>query len=73
MDDRERLKIVIMQMLEHNETHIEKYEKWVSLATKNRLDDVAAFLDKAKQCAESEKDALRKALEHISSSANVNP
>ncbi len=32
MDNRERLKIVIMQMLEHNETHVEKYEKWADFA-----------------------------------------
>lgn len=72
MDDRERLKIVIMQMLEHNEIHRERYEKWVQFAKTNRLDDVAAILDEAKQCAESENSALQKALEYFASTDNIN-
>jgi hypothetical protein len=67
MDDRERLKIVIMQMLEHNESHIEKYGKWARFAERNHMTDAGAFLDEAKYCATLENGALRKALDHIAS------
>ena len=34
MDDRERLNIVIMQMVEHNKVHVENYAKWARFAKK---------------------------------------
>jgi hypothetical protein len=67
MDDKERLRIVIMQMLEHNDVHLKEYEKWARFAETNHMTDAGALLDEAKHCAKSENGALRKALDHIAS------
>jgi len=66
MDDRERLKIVIMQMLEHNEVHFEKYEKWTRFAKANQLDDAGALLDEAEKLTANANAALRQSLNHLS-------
>jgi len=43
MNDKEILKIVIMQMLEHNKIHRERYEKWAGVATTKQLIDVGTL------------------------------
>lgn len=65
MDNRERLKIVIMQMLEHNETHVEKYEKWADFAKTNQLADAGALLNEAKKFTKNISAILRKNLNHL--------
>ncbi len=65
MDNRERLKIVIMQMLEHNETHVEKYEKWADFAKTNQLADEGALIDEAKKFTKNISAILRKKLNHL--------
>ncbi len=72
MNEKEILKIVIMQMLEHNNVHIEKYARWGQFAKTNQLVDAGAFLDQAKHCTESENGALRKVLDHLTPIDNVN-
>jgi hypothetical protein len=66
MDDRERLRIVIMQMLEHNETHLEQYEKWTHFAETNRMTDAGVLLGKAGEYAEAVNTVLRQTLNHLS-------
>ncbi len=66
MDNRERLKIVIMQMLEHNETDVEKYEKWADFAKANQLADAGALFDEAKKLTKNISAILRKNLNHTS-------
>ena len=72
MDDKERLRIVIRQMMEHNNVHLKEYERWARFAETNHMTDAGAFLDQAKHCTESENGALRKVLDHLTSIDNVN-
>jgi len=72
MNDKEILKIVIMQMLEHNKNHRERYEKWAGVATTKQLIDVGTLLSEAKYFVESENGILRKVLDHLTSIDNVN-
>lgn len=65
MDDPDRLKIAVMQMLAHNEAHIQRYDTWVDMAASNGLVDSADLLREAKHCAELEANTLRRVLEHI--------
>jgi len=62
MDDKERLKIVILQMLEHNKVHIEKYEKWARVADTKQMKAVAAFINKASKLSKSGQEVLHQAL-----------
>lgn len=66
MDDRERLKIVIMQMVEHNEVHLEKYGKWAHFAKVNQLVDAGALLDEAGKLTAHVGITLRQCLNHLS-------
>jgi hypothetical protein len=66
MDDRERLKIVIMQMVEHNEVHLEKYGKWAHFAKTNQLDGAGALLDEVEKLAAHVGIILRQCLSHLS-------
>jgi hypothetical protein len=72
MDDRERLKIVIMQILEHNDVHLKEYEKWTRFAETNHLTDAGVLLGKAKHLVESENGVLQKVLDHLTSIDRVN-
>jgi hypothetical protein len=72
MNDEEILKIVIMQMLEHNRIHIGKYAQWGQYAKTNQLVELSALLGEAKHLVESENGALRKILDHLTSIDNVN-
>ena len=59
MDDKERLRIVIMQMLEHNDVHLKEYEKWARFAETNHMTDAGGLLDKAGKYAEFSKCCLK--------------
>ena len=65
MEDKERLKIVLKHLIEHNEGHSEDYKRWVDLAQGAGLNDVAALIEEANGHAEKAGSALRKALELI--------
>ena len=66
MDDKERLRIVIMQMLEHNDVHLKEYEKWARFAETNHMTDAGTLLDEAGKYAESASAVLRQTLNHLS-------
>jgi hypothetical protein len=66
MDDKERLRIVIMQMLEHNDVHLKEYEKWARFAETSQMTDAGNLLDKAGKYAESASAVLRQTLNHLS-------
>jgi len=66
MDDKERLQIVVMQMLEHNNVHLKEYEKWARFAETNHMTDAGALLDKAGEYTESASAVLRQTLNHLS-------
>jgi hypothetical protein len=72
MDDKERLRIVIRQMLEHNDVHLKEYEKWARFAETNHMTDAGTLLDKAKHLVESENGVLQRALDHLTSIDRVN-
>lgn len=65
MDDRERLKIVIMQMIEHNKIHLEKYEKWAGFAKAHQLVDAGIFLDDAGKLSVNVNIALEQTLNYL--------
>lgn len=65
MDDKERLRIVIMQMLEHNDVHLKEYEKWARFANVNQMGDVSGLLNEAQKQVETAQSALQKALDLI--------
>lgn len=71
MNARERLKIVIMQMVEHNKVHLESYEKWARFAKENQLADIGALLDESGKHAASASTALRQSLSHLSLPGSV--
>ena len=66
MDDRERLNIVIMQMVEHNKVHVENYAKWARFAKTNQLDGAGALLDEVEKLAAHVGITLRRCLSHLS-------
>ena len=66
MDDKERLRIVIRQMMEHNNVHLKEYERWARFAETNHMTDVGTLLDEAGKYAESASAVLRQTLNHLS-------
>ena len=62
MEDRERLRIVLRHLVEHNEGHIEDYRRWIEMAETNGLDEVAALLKEANDHIEKAGAGLKKAL-----------
>ena len=65
MDDKERLRIVLKHLIEHNEGHVEDYKRWVDLAKDNGLDRVAALIEEANGHVQKASTALKNALELI--------
>ena len=63
MDDKERLKIVLKHLIEHNEGHKEDYKRWIELAKTNGLEHVAALISDAGTYMDKASDALTKALD----------
>ena len=65
MDDKERLRIVLKHLIEHNEGHVEDYERWVELAKNNRLPHVAELISEANRHMGKASEALKTALDHL--------
>jgi hypothetical protein len=65
MEDKERLKIVLKHLIEHNEGHKEDYKRWIELAKTNGLDHVAALISEADTHMGKASDALMKAHDHL--------
>jgi len=65
MDDKERLRIVLKHLIEHNEGHKEDYKRWIELARQNGLNDVASLIEEAGSYMEKAGSALDHALEHL--------
>jgi hypothetical protein len=65
MEDKERLRVVLKHLIEHNEGHAEDYRRWVDLAANAGMDSVAGLIREANDCVEKASGALRKALDLI--------
>jgi hypothetical protein len=66
MEDKERLRIVLKHLIEHNEGHAEDYKRWVELAAASGLDEAARLITEAGDHVEKASAALKKALDVIS-------
>ncbi len=65
MDDKERLRIVLKHLIEHNEGHAEDYARWIELAKNNRLTRVAELITEAGKQMDKASVALQKALNDL--------
>ncbi len=65
MDDKERLRIVLKHLIEHNEGHVEDYKRWVELAKSAGLDNVAELIEQANNAIEKAGNALKTAAELV--------
>jgi len=62
MEDKERLRIVLRHLIEHNEGHLEDHKRWIELARSNGRDEVARLIGEANDCTEQAGNLLREAL-----------
>lgn len=65
MEDKERLRIVLKHLVEHNEGHVEDYKRWIELAGTSGMNDVAGFIGEANDHVEKASVALKRALDLI--------
>jgi hypothetical protein len=65
MDDKERLRIVLKHLIEHNEGHAEDYTRWIELAEKNGVTRVAELITEANKQMGKASEALKAALDHL--------
>ncbi|MGD0229061.1 MAG: hypothetical protein ABSC19_01725 [Syntrophorhabdales bacterium] len=65
MEDKERLRIVLKHLIEHNEGHMEDYKRWIDLAKDAGLNEAAGLIEEASDQAERASAALKKALDLI--------
>jgi hypothetical protein len=65
MEDKERLRVVLKHLIEHNEGHTEDYKRWVDLAQNAGMNTVAGLIREANDHAEKAGGALKKALDLI--------
>ena len=65
MDDKERLRIVLKHLIEHNEGHAEDYARWIELAKKTGMDHVAELITEASKQMGKASEALKRALDHL--------
>jgi hypothetical protein len=65
MDDKERLRIVLKHLIEHNEGHAEDYARWIELAKNNNLSRVAGLIAEASKQMNKASEALKSALEEM--------
>jgi hypothetical protein len=65
MEEKERLRVVLRHLIEHNEGHGEDYKRWIELAKTNGLDHVATLISEASAHMSKASDALKKALDHL--------
>ena len=47
MEDKERLRVVLKHLIEHNEGHAEDYKRWIDLAKNAGMDTVAGLIQEA--------------------------
>ena len=47
MEDKERLRIVLKHLIEHNEGHAEDYKRWVELAGSSGTEEAARLISEA--------------------------
>jgi hypothetical protein len=62
MEDRERLRIVLRHLIEHNEGHLEDHKRWIELARSNGQEEVARLIGEANSCTEKAGNLLKEAL-----------
>jgi hypothetical protein len=62
MEDRERLRIVLRHLIEHNEGHLEDHKRWIELAKSAGQDEVARLIGEANGCTEKAGNLLKEAL-----------
>ncbi len=65
MEDKERLKIVLKHLIEHNEGHVEDYKRWIDLARQSGMDGIVSLIEEANGHVEKASAALKQALELI--------
>ena len=65
MDDKERLKIVLKHLIEHNEGHAEDYARWIELAKNNNLSRIAELIAEASKQMNKASEALKSALNEM--------
>ena len=63
MEEKERLRIVLKHLIEHNEGHTEDYKRWVELARSSDMEKAAKYLEEAGKHVEKAGEALKKALD----------
>ena len=63
MEDKERLRVVLKHLIEHNEGHAEDYKRWIDLAKNAGMNTVAGLIQEANDHAEKASGALKKALD----------
>jgi hypothetical protein len=65
MDDKKRLRIVIRQMVQHNNDHMQDFITWSNFAEENGMNAVRGILDEAGKHADAAATALKNALDFL--------
>ena len=65
MEDKERLRVVLKHLIEHNEGHAEDYKRWIDLAQGTRDGQCGRLIEEADDHVEKASEALKKALDLI--------
>jgi len=65
MDDKKRLRIVIAQMIRHNDEHAQDFTTWGNFAEVNGAGGVSSMLDEARKHIDAATAALRSALDSL--------
>jgi len=65
MDDKERLMVVIKQLMEHNYGLLDRYDGWVGFAQDGRLAEILDLLSEARGYVAKANDALARTLASI--------
>jgi hypothetical protein len=65
VEDKERLRIVLKHLIEHNEGHTEDYQRWSELAESAGMEPVAELIQEANGHVRKASAALKKALDLI--------
>lgn len=62
MEDRNRLRIVLRHLIEHNEGHLEDHKRWIELARNSGQEEIARLIGEANSCTEKAGGLLKEAL-----------
>lgn len=62
MEDKERLRIVLRHLIEHNDGHLEDHKRWIELARSSGQDEIARLIGEANGCTEKAGNLLKEAL-----------